>query len=52
MNLFVFFFVLIIKKLNEVVVWDKIILKGENTKLDLKGAKTKYYLWDDGDGLR
>jgi signal peptidase complex subunit 3 len=35
-----------------VVVWDKIVLKGENYKLDLKGAKTKYYLWDDGDGLR
>ena len=38
--------------LNQVVVWDKIIVKGESTKLDLKLSKTKYYLWDDGDGLR
>lgn len=39
-------------KLNQVVVWDKIVEKGDNYKLDLKGAKTKYYLWDDGQGLR
>lgn len=38
--------------LNQVVLWDKIVLKGENYKLDYKGAKTKYYLWDDGDGLK
>jgi len=33
-------------------VWDKIVLKGENYKLDLKNTKPKYYLWDDGDGLK
>ena len=38
--------------LNQVVLWDKIVLKDGNYKLDYKGAKTKYYLWDDGDGLR
>ena len=40
------------QNLNQVVLWDKIVLKGEKYKLNLKGAKTKYYFWDDGDGLR
>ncbi|CAF0704309.1 unnamed protein product [Brachionus calyciflorus] len=39
-------------KLNEVVVWDKIVQKGDNYKLNLKNAKTKYFLWDDGAGLK
>jgi len=39
-------------KLNQVVLWDKIILKGEETKLDIKDSKTKYHLWDDGNGLK
>ncbi len=39
-------------KINQVVLWDKIVLKGENTRLNLKNLKTKYNLWDDGDGLR
>uniref|UniRef100_A0A1B0FGJ0 Signal peptidase complex subunit 3 n=1 Tax=Glossina morsitans morsitans TaxID=37546 RepID=A0A1B0FGJ0_GLOMM len=38
--------------LNEVVLWDKIILRGENTALDFKNINTKYYFWDDGNGLR
>jgi len=38
--------------LNQVVLWDKIILRGENAKLDVKGINTKYYFWDDGNGLR
>jgi signal peptidase complex subunit 3 len=39
-------------KINQVVLWDKIILKGQNTNLKLKSLKTKYNLWDDGDGLK
>ncbi|XP_021924445.1 signal peptidase complex subunit 3 isoform X2 [Zootermopsis nevadensis] len=38
-------------KLNQVVLWDKIILRGENTVLDFKNLNTKYYFWDDGNGL-
>jgi len=39
-------------KLNQVVIWDKIILKGQNYKLKMKGAKPKYYFWDDGANFR
>jgi signal peptidase complex subunit 3 len=39
-------------KLNQVVVWDKIIERGDNTLLDLRNANTKYYFWDYGSGLR
>ncbi|XP_044748063.1 signal peptidase complex subunit 3 [Coccinella septempunctata] len=39
-------------KLNQVVLWDKIILRGENAKLNYKNMNTKYYFWDDGNGLR
>lgn len=28
------------------------MLKGDPMKLNLKGTKTKYYFWDDGDGLK
>lgn len=38
--------------LNQVVLWDKIILRGENAVLDFKNMNTKYYYWDDGNGLR
>uniref|UniRef100_A0A1B6KPJ9 Signal peptidase complex subunit 3 n=1 Tax=Graphocephala atropunctata TaxID=36148 RepID=A0A1B6KPJ9_9HEMI len=38
--------------LNQVVLWDKIILRGENAVLDFKNMNTKYYFWDDGNGLR
>lgn len=34
------------------VLWDKIILRGENAVLDFKNMNTKYYFWDDGNGLR
>ena len=37
--------------LNEMVLWDKIILNGEKMDLDLKSAKTKYYFRADGRGL-
>lgn len=36
----------------QVVLWDKIILRGENANLRLKNMRTKYYFWDDGNGLR
>lgn len=38
--------------LNQVVLWDKIILRGENAILDFKNMNTKYYFWDDGNGLK
>ncbi|XP_070554293.1 signal peptidase complex subunit 3-like [Ptychodera flava] len=39
-------------KLNQVVLWDKIVKRGENTKLDFKSMNTKYYFFDDGNGLK
>ncbi|KAJ8407447.1 hypothetical protein AAFF_G00273040 [Aldrovandia affinis] len=38
--------------LNQVVLWDKIVLRGEKTKLSLKDVKSKYFFFDDGNGLR
>ncbi|XP_065339484.1 signal peptidase complex subunit 3 [Cloeon dipterum] len=38
--------------LNQVVLWDKIIQRGENAILDFKNVNTKYYFWDDGEGLK
>lgn len=38
--------------LNQVVLWDKIVRRGENTKLNLKDMKSKYFFFDDGNGLR
>ncbi|XP_047004422.1 signal peptidase complex subunit 3 [Schistocerca americana] len=39
-------------QLNQVVLWDKIILRGENANLDFKNMNLKYYFSDDGNGLR
>ena len=36
---------------NQVVLWDKIIQRGENAILDYRSMNTKYYFWDDGNGL-
>ena len=33
------------------MLWDKIILRGENALLDYRSMNTKYYFWDDGNGL-
>ena len=33
------------------MLWDKIILRGENAMLDYRSMNTKYYFWDDGNGL-
>lgn len=38
--------------LNQVVLWDKIIRRGDNAILDYKNLNTKYYFWDDGHGLK
>uniref|UniRef100_A0ABI7VW33 Signal peptidase complex subunit 3 n=1 Tax=Felis catus TaxID=9685 RepID=A0ABI7VW33_FELCA len=40
------------KALNQVVLWDKIVLRGDNPKLLLKDMKTKYFFFDDGNGLK
>jgi len=39
-------------KLNQVVLWDRIIQRGQNPILNLKNLHSKYYFWDDGHGLR
>ncbi|KAK0098140.1 hypothetical protein PV326_010839 [Microctonus aethiopoides] len=39
-------------RLNQVVLWDKIVLRGDNAVLDFKNFNTKYYFWDDGNGLK
>uniref|UniRef100_A0A915IDQ6 Signal peptidase complex subunit 3 n=1 Tax=Romanomermis culicivorax TaxID=13658 RepID=A0A915IDQ6_ROMCU len=38
--------------LNQVVLWDKIVLRTDNPVIDLKSNNLKYYFWDDGNGLR
>lgn len=37
---------------NQVVLWDHIIERGDETKVSLKNHHTKYYFWDDGNGLK
>jgi len=39
-------------KLNQVVLWDKIIRRGEDAALDYTNQKSKYYFFDDGHGLK
>lgn len=41
-----------LQALNQVVLWDKIVLRGESTKLRLRETKSKYFFFDDGNGLR
>ncbi|ROT74292.1 signal peptidase complex subunit 3 [Penaeus vannamei] len=38
-------------KVNQVVLWDKIIQRGEASVVKLKNQHLKYYFWDDGNGL-
>ncbi|XP_063050553.1 signal peptidase complex subunit 3-like [Engraulis encrasicolus] len=38
--------------LNQVVLWDKIVLRGGETKLKLRESKPEYLFFDDGNGLR
>lgn len=40
------------QKFNQVVIWDKIILRGDNALLNYHGMNTKYYFFDDGLGLK
>ena len=42
----------ILQKFNQVVIWDKIIRRGESATIDYKDIKAKYYFFDDGHGLR
>ena len=44
--------ILLSEKVNQVVLWDKIIQRGENAVLDYRSMNTKYYFWDDGNGLK
>ncbi|CAL8328997.1 unnamed protein product [Lota lota] len=41
-----------VSSLNQVVLWDKIVLRGENPNLILRDMKSKYFFFDDGNGLR
>jgi len=41
-----------LQKVNQVVLWDKIIQRGEKAVIDLNSMNTKYYFFDDGNGLR
>ena len=43
---------LVLSVASQVVLWDKIIQRGENANLDMKNMNTNYYFWDDGNGLR
>ena len=36
----------------KVVLWDKIIRRGQYAELNLKNMNTNYYFWDDGNGLK
>jgi len=38
--------------LNQVVLWDKVLLRGESPHLVLRDMKSKYLFFDDGNGLR
>ncbi|XP_051870488.1 signal peptidase complex subunit 3-like [Pristis pectinata] len=38
--------------LNQVVLWDKIIMRGENPRLDFHDMRPKYLFLDDGNGLK
>lgn len=37
---------------NQVVLWDHIIERGDETRVSLKNQHTKYYFWDEGNGLK
>ncbi|KAK4470042.1 hypothetical protein MN116_000077 [Schistosoma mekongi] len=38
-------------KLNQIVLWDKIIKRGSKAELVYEKMTPKYYFWDDGHGL-
>lgn len=39
-------------KINQIILWDHIINRGDNAKVQLSHLPPKYYMWDDGMGLR
>lgn len=39
-------------QVNQVVLWDKIVLRGDNPVVDLKSMRTKYFFFDDGSSMR
>lgn len=36
---------------NQVIIWDKILRRGDKAQLELDNFNQKYYFWDDGNGL-
>ena len=38
--------------LNQVVLWDYVLNRGEKSQLRLRNQSPEYYMWDDGNGLR
>lgn len=38
--------------LNQVVLWDYVLNRGEKSQLRLKNQHPEYYMWDDGFGLK
>ncbi|XP_055589688.1 signal peptidase complex subunit 3-like [Uranotaenia lowii] len=39
-------------ELNQVVLWNKMILRGKIALLNFKNMITENYFWDDGNGLK
>lgn len=39
-------------KLNQIVLWDYILHRGDGGKLSLVDQPPEYYMWDDGNGFR
>lgn len=37
--------------LNQVVLWDQIMLREDEHRIRLRNQHTEYYFWDDGNGL-
>lgn len=38
--------------LNQIVLWDQVLLRGEDGALTLRNQNPEYYMWDDGFGLK
>ena len=43
--------VVVLQALNQVVLWDKIVMREGNQEIDLKSVDPEYYFFDDGRGL-